>query len=238
MDIDDDTPDRSLRSRLMARVAQSHRHERQFRTMRREKPWTRLADGLEAQSLSDGALAQSCVLRMSDGAELPADARFNLMEMVVLEGAVAMGDRVLRSGEALVSPLDPGLKLRAQATHTRIYLRRSDARGALPSPSIFRVLDDAGWEDFCPGVRIRELWNGGEARSVLVRMQPGACVSAHGHGLDEECMMLAGQAFIGDTLLRSGDFQLAPQGSRHGEITTDVGALFHVHGSLDPAAYL
>jgi hypothetical protein len=50
-------------------------------------------------------------------------------------------------------------------------------------------------------------------------------------------MMLGGEAFIGDTLLRSGEYQLAPQGSRHGEVHTDVGALFYVHGSLDPAAY-
>ena len=62
-------------------------------------------------------------------------------------------------------------------------------------------------------------------------------VVAHGHPLEEECMMLDGEAFIGDTLLRSGEFQLAPPGSRHGEITTDVGALFFVHGSLDPSAY-
>jgi hypothetical protein len=68
-------------------------------------------------------------------------------------------------------------------------------------------------------------------------MRAGASVVAHGHMLEEECMMLAGEAFIGDTLLRSGEYQLAPQGSRHGEVSSDVGAVFFVNGSLDPAAY-
>ena len=106
-----------------------------------------------------------------------------------------------------------------------------------PPQRFSTLVDDSNWQDFCPGVRIRELWNGGERRSVLVRMTAGARVNAHRHGLEEECLMLAGEAFIGDTLLRSGEYQLAPQGSRHGAIQTDVGALFYVHGSLDPAAY-
>ena len=86
------------------------------------------------------------------------------------------------------------------------------------------TLDDTDWDDFCPGVRIKALWEGGARRTVLVRMRAGASVKAHAHALEEECMMLAGEAFIGDTLLRSGEYQLAPQGSRHGEVSTDVGS--------------
>ena len=87
-------------------------------------------------------------------------------------------------------------------------------------------------------MKIRALWDGGERQTMLVRMAPGASVKAHGHALEEECMMLAGEAFIGDTLLRRGEFQLAPQGTEHGEVSTDVGALLFVHGVLDPADYL
>jgi len=45
-------------------------------------------------------------------------------------------------------------------------------------------------------------------------------------------MMLAGEVFLGDILLRAGEFQLAPAGSLHGEAYTDVGALLFVRGAV------
>lgn len=129
--------------------------------------------------------------------------------------------------------------IRAEAAGARLFLRWSAP--AAPATGLLHfstVQGEDGWDDFCPGVRIKPLWQGGERSSMLVRMQAGAGVNAHRHRLEEECLMLAGEAFVGDTLLRSGDYQLAPMGSRHGAVTTDVGALLYVHGSLDPAAYL
>jgi hypothetical protein len=52
--------------------------------------------------------------------------------------------------------------------------------------------------------------------------------------VEEECLMLSGEAFFGDILLRAGEYQHAPLGSRHGEAFSDVGALLYVHGD---AAY-
>lgn len=49
--------------------------------------------------------------------------------------------------------------------------------------------------------------------------------------LDEECLLLEGDAFIGDTLLRTGDWQLAPTGSKSRLITTDKGALVFMHST-------
>jgi uncharacterized cupin superfamily protein len=66
---------------------------------------------------------------------------------------------------------------------------------------------------------------------MLVRMQPGARVPTHPHPIDEECLMLEGEMFLGDTLLRAGDFQLAPAGTRDADVVTDVGALFYVRGA-------
>lgn len=45
--------------------------------------------------------------------------------------------------------------------------------------------------------------------------------------------MLEGDAFIGDTLLRTGDWQLAPTGSESRPITTDKGALVFMHSACD-----
>lgn len=42
--------------------------------------------------------------------------------------------------------------------------------------------------------------------------------------------MLDGDLFIDDLLLRAGDYQLAPAGSVHREVYTDVGATLFVRG--------
>ena len=50
---------------------------------------------------------------------------------------------------------------------------------------------------------------------------------------DEECMMLQGEVFLGDILLRAGEYQLAPAGSLHGDVYSDVGATLFVRGARD-----
>ncbi len=47
----------------------------------------------------------------------------------------------------------------------------------------------------------------------------------------------AGAAYLFcDTLTRAGDYRLPPAGTRDAGFTSDVGALFYVHGSMDRAA--
>jgi len=227
----------TLRRRLLERVQASHAHERQFVTVRRDAAaWHRVAAGVRVSELARTEVATSSLVEIAAGAMLPVDTRFSRNEVVVLDGHLMLGACSLERGDAVSAPNDIAHTLRAIDRPARLYLRRS-AGPADTGVQQFSTLDDSGWDDFCPGVRIRELGNGGERRSVLVRMRAGASVVSHGHTLEEECMMLAGEAFIGDTLLRSGEYQLAPQGSRHGEVSTDVGAVFFVNGSLDPAAY-
>lgn len=236
--MDGNTPAGAMRTRLLSRVAQSHRHESQFHTLRREEAaWTAPERGAATRTLWRHAMSSSVVARLDAHATLEVDLRFNQLEMVVLQGSGLLRERALRCGDAVLAPHGADWPVVAGAEGLTVYARRSRVAEPVGETVVIATLDESGWEDFCPGVRIRELCNGGERRSVLVKMRPGASVNAHSHGLEEECMMLAGEAFIGDTLLRSGDFQVAPQGSRHGAITTDVGALFFVHGSLDPAAY-
>jgi anti-sigma factor ChrR (cupin superfamily) len=82
----------------------------------------------------------------------------------------------------------------------------------------------------------KSLWREDDAESMLLRLQPGARIAGHPHALDEECLMLEGEAFFGDTLLRAGEYQLAPAGTRHGDLVSDVGALLYVHGAARHAA--
>ncbi len=227
----------ALRGRLLDRVRASHAHESQFLTVRRDATsWQPIAPGVRLRELARTEVAVSSLVELAAGAALPLDAAFGRNELALLDGQACVGARPLVNGDAAAAPNDAAHVVRALAQGARLYLRQSAlADGAICH---FSTLDDTGWDDFCPGVRIRELGNGGERRSVLVRMHAGASVNGHGHALEEECMMLAGEAFIGDTLLRSGEYQLAPRGSRHGAVSTDVGAVFFVNGSLDPAAYV
>jgi ChrR Cupin-like domain len=239
----------SLRRRLLERVRASQAHESQFLTVRRDATaWPLLATGVRCKPLARTSLARSCLVTLEPGAALPVDRDFSQAELVVLNGQAAMADLAdvadlantrLACGDAACMPHDPQHTVRAGCGGARLYLRLSAPEAPATGLTHFStVTGEDGWEDFCPGVRIRALWHGGERSSMLVRMQAGAKVNPHAHPLEEECMMLAGEAFVGDTLLRSTEYQLAPMGSRHGAVTTDVGALFYVHGSLDPAAYI
>ena len=259
------SPESTLRLRLMERIRTSLAHESQFQTVRREGgDWQHAQTGVRRKALATTLVVTSELIELAPGATLPQLGGVSLQEVVLMAGELSLGGAALEVGDAVCAPQDAAHLLSAGAAGAQIYLRSSTPtestprptttssapRGGLSSPAepdllkrhdrmqrLSPLSDDAAWQDFCPGVRIRELWDGGVHRSVLVRMAAGARVNAHKHGLEEECLMLAGEAFIGDTLLRSGEYQLAPQGSRHGAIQTDVGALFFVHGSLDPVAY-
>jgi hypothetical protein len=223
----------------MERVRRSHEHERQFHTVRRDaRGWLEQHEGVRAKILAHTPVATSRLVNIDAGVAVPLQPGQTLQEVVLMAGALKVGSRSFQVGDAACTPHDAAHVLKAGTGGAEIYLRLSEPASEWVSTLHFSTLeDDAAWQDFCPGVRIRELWSGAERRSVLVRMSAGAQVNSHRHGLEEECLMLAGEAFIGDTLLRSGEYQLAPQGSRHGAVQTDVGALFYVHGSLDPAAY-
>jgi anti-sigma factor ChrR (cupin superfamily) len=89
------------------------------------------------------------------------------------------------------------------------------------------------WHDHAPLLKRRVLWQQGPLAAMLWLASPGADVPQHRHGHDEECLMLRGDLFQDDCLLRQGDYQLAPAGSAHVTVTTDTGALIYAHGDLD-----
>jgi quercetin dioxygenase-like cupin family protein len=227
-----------LRRRLLERVQASHAHERQFHTVRRDGGWRSLPARRE-KALAATGIAHTALVELAALAALPHDAACSQVEIVVLDGQASLGGLTLRCGDAACAPHDAATALVAGSIGTRLFIRWSAPAQPARAATVFPVLGrDAGWVDFLPGVRIKPLWEDGERSSMLVHMRAGAMVRGHGHDLEEECMMLAGEAFVGDTLLRAGEYQLAPAGSVHGAITTDVGALFYVHGALDPAQYV
>lgn len=83
------------------------------------------------------------------------------------------------------------------------------------------------WITLLPGVEKKILNESadGQIQSFLLKMAPGSTFPSHQHAADEECIMLQGEAMIGDIHLSAGDYHLAKKGSKHGVVTTERGAV-------------
>ena len=197
------------------------------------------------------------IIRLSAGQALPWPAGVVAQEILVLSGGLARhGDSspLENPAEPAVMPPhahclrwanQPGLALVA-VDEVTLYVRQLlvDAQ-TLPTleahwwhlPTSRGGWSDPGrkrWRPTTEGVEVMPLQGDGDVVSMLVRFAPGASVSDHQHTLNEDCLVLEGEMFLGDILLRSGDYQLAPAGGSHFGETSDVGVVFFFHGSIDP----
>lgn len=121
----------------------------------------------------------------------------------------------------------------AGAAGALLFLRESlQPPAAGEAPCTVRDADTP-WQPYAPLVERRVLLQHGPMASLLYRAAAGAFVPQHAHGHDEECLVLRGEAFQDDCLLREGDYQLAPAGSGHMSGGTDVGAIFYIHGDIE-----
>lgn len=68
----------------------------------------------------------------------------------------------------------------------------------------------------------------------LVRLAPGAALPEHGHGAEEECLVLEGAVLCDGQRHSAGDYMLAPAGSQHREMVSDGGVLLLIRGELSP----
>ena len=103
------------------------------------------------------------------------------------------------------------------------------------------IRSDAGnWITFAPNVAMKVLNDDGDTRTWLARFQPGGCIHAHMQTGDEEAFVLDGWCFVGRQIMRKGDYQLIPKGTRHGEIVSPDGCLVFVrsHGAKRSSAEL
>ncbi len=66
---------------------------------------------------------------------------------------------------------------------------------------------------------------------------PGASFEQPSDVTQPEVVLLGGQLFVGIEVLEWGDAMCAPHDAAHVLRAKSAGALFYVHGSLDPAAY-
>ena len=119
---------------------------------------------------------------------------------------------------------------RRQALRERVmHTVRESAMHTIPSTG-------GEWKELTPLVQMKLLSAFDGAHSFLLRMAPGAVVPAHRHPADEECIVLEGEAWLGDIKVCAGDYHIARQGTKHGAVTSQTGALLFIRGSDTPLA--
>jgi hypothetical protein len=231
-----------VRSRLLGRVADSARRHRGLVTVRsRHLPSQAPADGATVRWLyqTDATRARRAgepqrlaLIELQAGASLSSGLGLanHHSEWLVMRGSVTLDgvalDTLDHHGHA-ASAREPVL---ASAAGAMIYLRDN---GDEPSPAGTSRERQAQWENFAPGIRRRLLWQAGNACAYLARAQVGAAVPAHGHRNDEECLMVEGELFTGDVLIREHEFQLAPAGFEHGLVQAATACVVYLRGDAE-----
>jgi anti-sigma factor ChrR (cupin superfamily) len=164
-------------------------------------------------------------------------------EIFVLRGSVTLGDTTLHAHDYHVLPAgfesgvwhsDAGALL-----HHREAQPLAGAHTQAPTQAHTQAhtqrAAQAPWHEYGPGIQRRVMWQQGGQAAMLYDAQPGASVPQHDHGHDEECLMLRGDFFLDEVLLRALDYQLAPAGSGHRISSTDTGVLLYAHGDVQLA---
>lgn len=242
-----------LRARLFHRVHASALAHREYKTIRVEDGvWVPAAKGVVRRLLRSDATTRVEIQRLSPDAVLPWPDDARAQEILLLEGALVAAGGVMppmgvpgAAGYCVRPRPTPDEPLVAAAGAT-VYVRHLLVEREMLPPleahwwnlaSASPAWVDPGrrrWHASADGVEVLPLQGDAEVVSMLVRFAAGAAVADHGHALDEDCLVLQGEMFLGDILLRTGDYQLAPAGGTHFGETSDVGVLFFFHGALDP----
>jgi quercetin dioxygenase-like cupin family protein len=232
-----------LRARLLSRAVASDRAEAGWLTVRaRGGSWRSVKSGVRVKMLWEGPHSSSVLIELAPGASLPVHRHASLEEGIVLSGGFELDGKQLGPGDYHMS--------HAGSRHGRItsrqgvvaYLRGTSlghtgallgelVGGLLPGagePPLTIGADDGVWATIADGVESKTLCRDGEMVSRYIRLQPGARLPAQRTDGDEECMMLAGDAYFGDRLLCAGDFHLTRAGSEPAALASDNGALLFV----------
>jgi hypothetical protein len=236
-----------VKSRLLGRVADSASRHQGLVTVR--------ARHMQPQAMAEGVVVRWVYQTDASRARRPGEPqRVALIELkpgacvsgglglaqhhsewLVMSGSVTLDgialDTLDHHGHA-ASAREPAI---ASAKGAMLYVRDN---GNEPSPAGTSRERQAQWENFAPGIRRRLLWQAGNACAYLARAQPGSAVPAHGHRNDEECLMIEGELFTGDILIREHEFQLAPAGLTHGLVQAATAAVVYLRGDAELAIEL
>lgn len=240
-----------LRTRIFQRIHTSVDTEAERITIRSEQgSWRTLSPGVRAKTLD--AVHRTFILDLAPGASLPMHRHHENEECIVLRGSASLGTLTVNAGDYHLARSGSRHGRISSASGAMLYLRgipvghtaeiaRDLLTALLPGEGqeLLTIPSQTGeWIEMSPGVSNKPLFDYVQSRSTLIRLNAGtswstaqACLSQ-----DEECLILEGDAFIGDTLLRHGDWQIAPVGAKTLPIASDHGALLFVRSGLDRIA--
>jgi quercetin dioxygenase-like cupin family protein len=243
-----------LRQSLLDRVNASARAHAEYCTVRRQAtPWVTVGDGVRQRWLRQGPAESVALFELDDGAPVPEAPQAVAVEDLLAHGGLidpASGCELLAwSHSVRLASVPSALRSRGTSTlYRRMLLQPISGRPAAEARWWQAQLErtagakDTGgwcsprrWVTSHAGVTVLPLATHRHVVSMLVRFEAGAGVPDHGHDIDEDCLVLEGDMFLGDILLQPGDYQLAPAGGTHFGETTDSGVLFYFHGALDSA---
>lgn len=234
----------AVRGRLLARVADSAARNLGLVTVRRRH-------GL-AQEIAPGVRVRWLYRAVDESARRPGEpVALALVELdpgARLDAGLTLAGRTSEWLVVRCSCTIDGIPLAALDHHGRaatageplvtseqgatIYLRNG---GTEPTHAGTARERDAVWEDYAPGIRRRVLWQADGAVAYIAKAITGAAVPSHGHHRDEESLMLDGDLFLGDVLIREGDFQLAPAGLVHDTVQAGSDCMVYIRGDADLA---
>lgn len=135
---------------------------------------------------------------------------------------------IARLAESL-APVSPPGALAARLRQRLLAAVRSEAP-AQPDVHLTIRATEGDWSEILPGVAMKMLREDNASRSYLLRLAPGARIPAHPHRIDEECMVLSGDVWLGAVRASAGDFHLARGHTLHGEIRSEGGCLLYLRG--------
>lgn len=240
----------TIRARLFQRIHASAAAESPRVTIRSDQgQWRKILPGVCAKTLDQHNRA--FLLDIEPGASLPMHRHHEDEECIVLRGSASLGDLKVNTGDYHMARAGSRHGKISSASGALLYLRgipvghtaevaRDFLTALLPGDGrelITIRASEGEWSDLAPGVSSKPLYDDGHTRSSLVRITAGTrwtsqqALLAH----DEECLLLEGDAFFGDTLLRSGDWQLAPTGAESRPVSSDHGALMFMRGARNTA---
>lgn len=229
------------RSRLMRRIRRAAEASRCFDTRRLAAQAThpvgpdvhvRVLHAAAPGTPRPGEPRRAWTIELAPGARwVPPPGAQGAQEWLVIRGQVVVdGEALFERSHRLAGPDSPGSLYSPSGA---LLMFRESAHPAGPMPSCAQHDEAVAWLPFAPGIARRLLYRDGGAAGMLYHALPGALVPGHLHDHDEECLMLAGELFLDDVLLRAGDYQLAPAGTFHRGVATDTGALIYAHGDAD-----
>lgn len=227
----------ALRRRLLERVRASRETGRQLIHVPLDAgEWRQLLPGVRMKTLS--ADQRAILLDLAPGASLPVHRHHEDEECVVLRGEARLGDITVRQGDYHLARAGSRHGTVRSESGALLYLRgvpvghgaevlRDLVTAWLPGEGDRPVTlrrGEGDWDDWAPGVQARRLRDDGVHRSSLLRLEPGARLERPA-GMDDECLLVEGEAFLADRLMQPGDYLLAPADAPGRAVQTDGGAV-------------